>query len=311
MDGDFSHEETLMVKAAWYYYMENYTQQNISTLLGVSRVRVIRLLEKARQDGIISFHIRQDSDRRMQVEKELTTRFGLHDVFVAPISGRVSELNESLAQAAAIYISDRLGGSFFINMGYGDTPSRILNHLARKTETPINVVSLTGGVSYYLPNAQSSIFNARLHLIPSPLLLSKPEMVEELRKEVSVQRIQQMSWEASMTVVGIGSMSDDATIIKNGILTHEDFLLLTLQGAVGDVLSHFIDKDGNPIESTLDNRLLSTPLEDLKRMKNVIGVAGGLNKVDAIRAVLNGRYLDVLITDEETATALLHSHDQT
>ena len=44
MDGDFSHEETLMVKAAWYYYMENYTQQNISTLLGVSRVRVIRLL---------------------------------------------------------------------------------------------------------------------------------------------------------------------------------------------------------------------------------------------------------------------------
>ena len=59
MDGDFSHEETLMVKAAWYYYMENYTQQNISTLLGVSRVRVIRLLEKARQDGIISFHIRQ------------------------------------------------------------------------------------------------------------------------------------------------------------------------------------------------------------------------------------------------------------
>ena len=65
MDGDFSHEETLMVKAAWYYYMENYTQQNISTLLGVSRVRVIRLLEKARQDGIISFHIRQDSDRRI------------------------------------------------------------------------------------------------------------------------------------------------------------------------------------------------------------------------------------------------------
>ena len=184
MDGDFSHEETLMVKAAWYYYMENYTQQNISTLLGVSRVRVIRLLEKARQDGIISFHIRQDSDRRMQVEKELITRFGLHDVFVTPISGRVSELNESLAQAAAIYISDRLGGSFFINMGYGDTPSRILNHLARKTEIPINVVSLTGGVSYYLPNTQSSIFNARLHLIPSPLLLSKPEMVEELRKEV-------------------------------------------------------------------------------------------------------------------------------
>ena len=155
------------------------------------------------------------------------------------------------------------------------------------------------------------LHHLRHALVRKPLLLSKPEMVEELRKEVSVQRIQQMSWESSMTVVGIGSMSDDATIIKHGILHHEDFLLLTLQGAVGDILSHFIDKDGNPIESTLDNRLLSTPLEDLKRMNNVIGVAGGLDKVDAIRAVLNGHYLDVLITDEETATVLLHPHDQT
>ncbi len=310
MGSDFSYEEALMVKAAWYYYMENYTQQNISKLLGISRVRVIRLLEKARQDGIISFHIRQDSDRRMQVEKELIARFGLQDVWVVPVNGRVYELNESLAQAAAIYISDRLDGSFFINMGYGDTPSRVLNHLARRTETPINVVSLTGGVSYYLPNTQSSIFNARLHLIPSPLFLSKPEMVEEMRKEVSVQRIQQMSWEASMTVVGIGSMSEDATIIKNSILTQADFLLLSMKGAVGDLLSHFIDKDGNPIENNLDNRLLSTPLEDLKQMNNVIGVAGGLNKVDAILAVLKGQYLDVLITDEETAAALLNTADQ-
>ncbi len=310
MGSDFSYEEALMVKAAWYYYMENYTQQNISKLLGISRVRVIRLLEKARQDGIISFHIRQDSDRRMQVEKELIARFGLQDVWVVPVNGRVYELNESLAQAAAIYISDRLDGSFFINMGYGDTPSRVLNHLARRTETPINVVSLTGGVSYYLPNTQSSIFNARLHLIPSPLFLSKPEMVEEMRKEVSVQRIQQMSWEASMTVVGIGSMSEDATIIKNSILTQADFLLLSMKGAVGDLLSHFIDKDGNPIENNLDNRLLSTPLEDLKKMNNVIGVAGGLNKVDAILAVLKGQYLDVLITDEETAAALLNTADQ-
>ena len=309
MNGDFSYEETLMIKAAWYYYMENYTQQNISKLLKISRVRVIRLLEKARQDGVISFHIRQDSDRRMQVEKELITRFGLQDVWVVPVNGQVGDLNESLAQAAPIYISDRLDKNYFINMGYGDTLSRVLNHLARRAETPINVVALTGGVNHYLPNAQSSIFNARLHLIPSPLFLSNPEMVEEIRKEVSVQRIQQMSREAAMTVVGIGSMSEDATIIKNSILTQADVLLLTMKGAVGDLLSHFIDKDGNPVESGLDNRLLSTPLEELKKMNNVIGVAGGRHKAEAIRAALRGKYLDILITDEETAAMLLNASE--
>ena len=305
MNGDFNYEEILMVKTAWYYYIENYTQQKISELLGISRIRVIRLLEKARQNGIVSFRIRQDNNRRMQVEKSLITRFSLNDAFVIPVGSDASELNESLAQAAAMYIGDRLTDNTFINMGYGDTPSRILNHLARSTEHPINAVSLTGGVSYYLPNTQSSVFNARLHLIPSPLILGSPELVQVMFQEESVQRIQQMSRVAKMTVVGIGSMSANATIIQNGILTKADFLLLEMQGAVGDILSHFIDKDGNPIQSSVEQRLLSTPLQELRQMNNVIGVAGGEGKVEAIHAGLKGQYLDTLITDEATAEALL------
>ena len=305
MNGDFDYEEILMVKTAWYYYIENYTQQKISELLGISRIRVIRLLEKARQNGIVSFRIRQDNNRRMQVEKSLITRFSLNDAFVIPVGSDASELNESLAQAAAMYIGDRLTDNTFINMGYGDTPSRILNHLARSTERPINAVSLTGGVSYYLPNTQSSVFNARLHLIPSPLILGSPELVQVMFQEESVQRIQQMSRVAKMTVVGIGGMDANATIIQNGILTKADFLLLEMQGAVGDLLSHFIDKDGNPIQSSVEQRLLSTPLQELRQMNNVIGVAGGEGKIDAIHAVLKGQYLDTLITDEATAEALL------
>ena len=305
MNGDFNYEEILMVKTAWYYYIENYTQQKISELLGISRIRVIRLLEKARQNGIVSFRIRQDNNRRMQVEKSLITRFSLNDAFVIPVGSDASELNEGLAQAAAMYIADRLTDNTFINMGYGDTPSRILNHLARSTEHPINAVSLTGGVSYYLPNTQSSVFNARLHLIPSPLILGSPELVQVMFQEESVQRIQQMSRVAKMTVVGIGGMGSNATIIQNGILTKADFLLLEMQGAVGDILSHFIDKDGNPIQSSVEQRLLSTPLQELRQMNNVIGVAGGEDKIEAIHAVLKGQYLDTLITDEATAETLL------
>ncbi len=305
LNGELTYEEILMVKTAWYYYVENYTQQKISELLGISRVRVIRLLEKARQTGIVSFRIRQDNGRRMQIEQQLITRFQLSDAFVIPIGNDVADLNESLAQAAAMYISDRLTDSTYINMGYGDTPSRVLNHLAHSTEYPINVVSLTGGVSYYLPNTQSSIFNARLHLIPAPLLMGSAELVELMLQEESVRRIRQMSRAAKMTVVGIGSMDANATIIQNGILTKADFLLLEMQGAVGDLLSHFIDQDGNPIQSGVEQRLVSTPLQELRTMDHVIGVAGGERKIDAIHAVLRGQYLDTLIIDENTAEALL------
>lgn len=305
LSGELTYEEMLMVKTAWYYYIENYTQQKIAELMGISRVRVIRLLEKARQEGIVSFRIRQDNSRRMQLEKALTARYGLKDAFLIPVGGDAANLNESLAQGAAMYIGGRLTDSTFINMGYGDTPSRVLNHLARSTEYPINVVSLTGGVSYYLPNAQSSIFNARLHLIPAPFVMDTAEMADMILREESVRRIRQMSHAASMTVLGIGGMDEDATIIKNGILNNADFLLLKMQGAVGDLLSHFIDEKGCIVQSSVERRLVSTSLEELRTMDNVIGVAGGEQKVDAIRAVLTGGYLDTLITDEATAQTLL------
>ena len=78
-----------------------------------------------------------------------------------------------------------------------------------------------------------------------------------------------------------------------------------LSGAVGDVLCHFVDENGELIPSDIEDRLISTPLEKLRAMDNVVGLAAGAQKVEAIRAVLRGGYLDVLITDEPTAALLL------
>ena len=171
------YEDSLIVKTAWYYYIENMTQQKISEKLGISRMKVIKLLEKARQTGVIQFKISPERSQQLMLEQKLTTQWNLKDVFVVPTPPNGSNLNETIAQAAAMYIGDRLTENMFINMGYGDTPSRVLNHLATIAESPISVVSLTGGVSYYLPNIRSNIFNAKLYLYPAPLLVSSKPCV--------------------------------------------------------------------------------------------------------------------------------------
>jgi len=204
-----------------------------------------------------------------------------------------------------MYISDRITENTYINIGYGDTLGRVINHLATITEAPLSAVSLTGGVSYYLPNTFSSKFNAKLYLYPAPLVVSTKELCSAMQNEPSVQEISRMVNLASMTVVGIGGIREDATIIKNGIFTKNDFLYLAMQGAVGDILSHFIDQDGNPIHTDIEDRLLSTSLATLRTLPNVIGVAAGDSKVKAIRASLKGGYLNVLITDEQTALNLM------
>ena len=305
MSKEYDYEEILLVKAAWFYYIEGFTQQEIGEHLGIPRLRVNRLLEKARKNGIIRFSIRENDSNRMEVEQDLIRRFHLKDAFVVPSPIDGKDTNESIARAAAMYIHERIDSSSFINMGYGDTTSRILNHLSNMSEFPVNVVSLTGGVNYYLPNTRSNIFNARLYLTPAPLLMKDADMVQAIEKEPSVQQILNMTPLAQLSVVGIGGMDEEATIVTNGMLSINDFLLLSMKGAAGDILCHFIDENGQLVSSDIEGRLISTSLDTLKELENTIGVAAGENKVKAILAALRGSYLDILITDEATASSIL------
>lgn len=295
----------LMLKATWYYYMENYTQQQISQLMGVSRAKVIRLLDEARASGVIRFLFREDDQRRMEVERGLIERFSLEDAFVVPTPAHAADLTNSIARAASIYVADHLRADGFLNIGYGDMTGLILDNLAASRRSDINVASLTGGVSYYLPKVSSEVFAMHLYLTPAPLILSSAELREALFNEPAIQDVYRMTSHADMTVVGIGSMDEDATIIRNGILSKTDFALLKMQGAVGDVLNHFIDAEGEPLATSIEDRIVSTGLDKLQQMRNVIGAAGGLVKVPAMYAVLKHGYLNILVTDEQTARALL------
>lgn len=162
-----------------------------------------------------------------------------------------------------------------------------------------------------IPNRKSPIMSAASAVpitLPLPPVESvPPSTTAVMRQEDAVKEISRMAQLSSMTVIGIGSMTDEATILKSNILTKNDFLYLQMQGAVGDVLSHFIDRDGNLVNAEIEDRLISTSLETLRQLKNVIGVAAGRSKVEAIRAALRGGYLDVLITDEDTALRLLET----
>ena len=301
-----NYEESLMVKAAWYYYFENMTQQAIADRLSISRMRVIKLLETARQTGVIQFRLRSDGVGMVEQSRQLMEKYNLKDVFLIPETDRDdAHPNESIARAGAMYIADRLGDNACINVGYGDTLSRTLNHLATMVQTPVTCISLTGGVSNYLPNTRSGIFNARLYLMPAPLLASSPEMAAAMRGESSVSEIVRMSELSAFTLVGIGPITESATVFRTGVLGPTDMFYLKMNNAVGDVLCHFLDQDGQLIPSPIEDRLISTPLARLREMPNVVGLAAGADKIEAIRAVLRGGYLDILITDEMTANLLL------
>lgn len=303
------YEDNLLFKIAWYYYLENLTQQQISDRLGISRMNVIKLLNKAKTQGIVQFRIKTDGEKRMRAERELMEKYGLSNVFVIPSSGSTS--NESVAMAAAQYVLSNITPNSYINIGYGDTMSRVVRMLINSVDSHVSLVSLTGGVSYYtssiITGAHRSEYTGQtpgIYLIPSPLIASTPAIAQEFLSDESVKQIMSMNKLAAMTIVGIGAVSESATIFKDNKISTTEMTILRMNGAVGDILSQFFDKDGNIIETDLHNRLVTTKLDVLKTYSNVIGVAAGDSKIEAIHAALLGGYLDVLVTDEDTAQLL-------
>lgn len=301
MSESISHtEKDLLYKVAWYYYMEGQTQQAIAELLNITRIRVIRLLERARQLGIVQIQVCSASDEFLSLENHLMKKYGLQDCYIIPAASNIEEAKDTLAKAAAVYVQNHISDNAYINFGFGDTTTRIINYLAQNVSSSVSFVSLTGGITNYLPN----IGNTKLYLYPAPLSVSSAALSAAIQNEPVFKQITEMSLLANMTIVGIGGMNTDSTICKSPYLSDNDFLLLKMQGAVGDIISHFIDTEGNLVNPDFDARFLSTPLSLLRELNNVIGVALGDEKLEAIRAALHGNYLNILITDESTAKSL-------
>lgn len=303
-----NHYESTLIKVSWLYYIENMTQKEIADRIGVTRLKVVKMLEEARNNNLIQFKIPTFHKNKILLEKQLINKYDLKDVLIVPTKdGNDKDINQSIAHAAAMYINDTVPKNSFINMGYGDTVNKVINNLAQFSEKDISIISMTGGVKPYLPNNQSHIFNAQLFLIPSPLVMSSVELTEMMLKEKSVNDILEMINLASMSVISVGGMSQNSTVINSNIVTEEDLTKLKMKGAVGDVLLHFIDSEGNLIESDVEERLVSLSLNKLKSLKNVMCVAGGTNKIEAIHALLKGHYPNIFITDEQTALKLIET----
>ncbi|CRE43404.1 transcriptional regulator [Yersinia enterocolitica] len=110
--------------------------------------------------------------------------------------------------------------------------------------------------------------------------------------------------QADVTFIGIGSMGYHCPLHKDGFISQHDVAQLTASNVVAEMLGNFIDIDGQRVSYELDQRLTSASLR-IRPEKPVIAIAGGVEKHQAIKAVLRGHWVNGLVTDEESAIALL------
>jgi DNA-binding transcriptional regulator LsrR (DeoR family) len=143
-------------------------------------------------------------------------------------------------------------------------------------------------------------------LLPAPGITMSPDAKRVLMGESYVREATSMFDFLDLALVGIGAIEPSRFLVSSGnVFSPQELKTLQKLGAVGDICLQFFDAEGTPIRTSLSDRVIGISLQQLKKTKRVVGIAGGKRKTEAILGALKGRWIDVLITDRWTASSLL------
>jgi lsr operon transcriptional repressor len=308
--------EELLVRVSWFYYKDELTQDEIARRLGLSRASVGRMLERARKIGLVTINLNADCFDAFELSSALRQTFGLREALVVPDYDREPSdravLNARVGLGGAQFISTHLRPGATLGVGWGDTVARVIGATNFGPVGPVHLVTLTGGVDGYLQTIISSkgemstdTKTTTATVIPSPIVASTPALAAALKAEPTIQALLERARRVEHAIVGVGTPATDATLVRLGYLTATEATRLRERGVVGDILGQFFDSRGKILRLPIHSRRIGIELGDLKTIPNVIGVAGGLHKTEAILGALRGGYLDVLVTNEQVAHQLL------
>jgi DNA-binding transcriptional regulator LsrR (DeoR family) len=311
-------EKSLSIRAAWLAYVGGYTQEQVAERLGVSRIKAQRLIAAAMQSGLVKFWVEGVPADCMALEDELMKVFGLKRCVVVPSTqdeaeGEPGDEITGLAVAGARYLCRELeaGTVASVGIGHGRTLAAMVDRLPKMNLPDVRFVSLLGSLTrssaanpYDVIAKLAERTGGECFFLPVPFIADSGADAQVLRAQSGVQHVFELIRACPLCVVGVGELGPKTHLQRSHSVTLDERKRLTQLGAVGELAGRFVKADGSLVDSEMNERAVGASLEDL-RGRDVLAVAGGKYKADAIRAVLRSGVLTALIVDEATAQQVL------
>lgn len=300
-------------RAGWLYFIAGNTQGEIAKKLNVSRPTAQRLVSLALSARLITFRLEHPIAACMALAKELRERFGLIYCEVVPTDPAAPASVAGIAKSAAAFLEQRLRSDVpaIVALGTGRSLRAAVEEIPAMNCPNHQLVSLVGNIS---PDGSASFYDVVTRLsdltqaphfpMPLPPLASSAKERNLFAELSTVRKVRALAQRADVTLVGVGQIDLDAQIFLDGFATRSELLEFMRNGSIGEIVGWCFDRAGKIVDGPSRDRVTSVPLE-IPAKKLVVGVAHGRAKVGAIQAALTGRLLSGLITDEQTAAAIL------
>ncbi|MFZ7131560.1 MAG: sugar-binding transcriptional regulator [Eubacteriales bacterium] len=309
-----SNMRDLMIATAKLYYIDGFSQEEISKQLFVSRPTVSRLLKSSLKEGIVEIRIDDASSYCFELAKQIENKFSINKVIVTPSSYNQGESKQNVGAAAAIYLESILKDNSVLGIAWGTTLRYVVKNIRPNPKIKSDVIQLIGGIGNKTKDTDANALTLRLarvlngdgYILHAPFIVKNKVLKDLLMDETYIKQHFEKIQDVNVALVGLGSVNPDLSgQFRSGHINLEDMEKIKREGAIGDICGGYIDINGNKCHTSLTNRIISISLTDLCAIQTVIGVACGNNKKDIITGALRGKYLDVLIIDKNAALAIL------
>ncbi len=300
-------------RAGWLYYIAGNTQDEIAKKLGVSRQTAQRLVSQAVTERLIKVRFDHPLGRCLELADKLKLRYSLQSCEVVPadptsISNTLGIVEVAAAEMERYLVSQH---PVIVALGTGRTLRAVSEQISPMECPQHKIVSLVGNIG---PDGSATVFDVASRVgdrvgaphypMPFPVVAATVHEKNLLITQKSLRNVMDLAAQADVSFVGIGTVDDDAALLRDGFVRPEELRAMVKAGAVGEITGWSFDSDGKLIDGLVNDRILSAPLESLASRK-VIGVAMAPARFRAIRGALNGKLINGLITNELMAEQLL------
>jgi DNA-binding transcriptional regulator LsrR (DeoR family) len=307
------------VRVAQMYYDQGIRQPDIAKQMGLSQASVSRLLTQAKDEGIVRISVSVPQGIYSELEEQLIHHYGLRDAIVVDTEEEDDEplVRRDIGAAAAYYLESAVKPNELIGIASWSSALLSLVDSMRPIQKKmgIRVVQLMGGIgnrsaevhANRLTSQLADLLKGSATFLPAPGIVGSEAARKVICDDVYVRETMQLFDKIDTALVGIGALEPSKLLAESGnIFSAMELMTLRQNGAVGDILLHFFDANGQLVDAPLDNRVITMGLDQLRKVRRSIGVAGGKRKYAGILGALKGKWINTLITDQFTASKLVN-----
>ncbi len=312
-----SAREELLIRAAELYYQQGLSQSAVAEILGTSRPTVSRILEEARELGIVRITIQSSVKKNAELSKSLRNTFKLKDAIVIQGDYNYDEGLKKCGEVAAQFLLSILENNMNIGITWGPAIQYIINALEKNTDFyNIHIIQMAGTLGTGNPHLDglelafhlAERLNGTYSNIYAPVFVDNVDVYNHLLNEPQIANTLEKAQRLDIILTGIGSLfQESSTLQKAGYLNEAERQVLLKKGAVGHMLARMFNQNGEEIQNQ-SKYVVSAPLSTLKTAKWSIGLSASVEKAVPVLTAIRSNFINTLIADEKLAKELLRLH---